>query len=918
MGEGQMDFAWQGLEDKVYARVVQKVGSRRYWEDWAGDVARIAQTHITRIKTAVGGGGPVALTFERYLESLRATLNPAVREDEAIEMLAQHLITLPVFEALFGDSEFTRRNPVSEAMSAVLLALHEEEAIDKERAELADFYRSVRTRAEGIGSLEGRQKVVKDLYEIFFREAFPLTSDRLGIVYTPVEIVDFMLRSVGEILGQEFGTHLGAEGVHVLDPFSGTGTFIARLLAMLDPDDLERSYRGLVHANEIVLLAYYVAAVNIEQTYYALRGDGAYEPFTGIVLADTFQLGEGEGELMPEFLRPNSERARRQQSLPITVVLGNPPYSVGQGSQNDNNRNLMYHGLDERITATYAARSAAGLKRNLYDSYVRAFRWASDRVGDRGLVCFVANGGWIDSTSADGLRKTLVEEFAEIRCLNLRGAIRGRSGERAKREGGNPFGIMTGLAIVSLVRDPDHRGRARILYHDIGDYLSGDDKLARLASFGSMGAVPWQEITPNGAGDWINQRSELFEAFPPLGDKKSKDPEPLFDTYSLGVVTNRDAWAYNFSRSRLLTAMAATIDFYNDQREQFGAQVLQGGLRRTQEAVDGFVDNDPTRISWTRALKHDLRLNKPADLDPANAVPSMYRPFCKEWLYFDRQWNEMVLQMPSLFPTPEHPNRVIAVSGVGAGTGYSALMTEAIPCLHLAGAGNAVQCFPRYRYVAVAERDPPFRADGGYERHDAISPRTLDAYRTRFGAEVTADDVFYYVYGVLHSPEYRTRFAAELGKMLPRLPMVDAFTEFRDAGRRLAELHVGYESVDPWPLRGLPDASADPRELRVEKMHFGGGARTPDRSTIVVSPTVSLSGIPEEAHRYEVNGRTALEWLLDRYRVRVDQDSGITNDPNDWSDDPHYIVDLVARVVRVSVESAAIIDKLPALELPEP
>ena len=914
MGTGQLDFAWQGLEDKVYARVVQRCGPRAYLEDWAADVARIAQAHITRIKTAIEGGGSVALNFEEYLKSLRATLNPAVREDEAIEMLAQHLITMPVFEALFGDSEFTRLNPVSEAMSEVLRALHEEEAIDKERAELSDFYRSVRTRAEGIDSLEGRQKVVKELYEVFFRRAFPLTSDRLGIVYTPVEIVDFMLKSVQDLLKQEFGTHLGAEGVHILDPFSGTGTFIARLLAMLDPEDLERSYRSLIHANEIVLLAYYVAAVNIEQTYHALHGEGAYEPFTGIVLADTFQMGEGEGELMPEFLRPNSERAQHQQKLPITVILGNPPYSVGQISENDNNKNLSYSHLDERITSTYAARSAAKLKNSLYDSYIRAFRWASDRIGDRGIVCFVSNGAWIDSASGDGFRKALAHDFAAIYCLNLRGNAR-TSGEQRQKERGNVFGqgSRTPIAITLVVRDPTRRGPTHILYHDIGDYLSREAKLAKLSGWRDVTSVPWQEIIPNAAGDWINQRSEIFETFQPLGDKTSIKSDAMFDLYSNGVKTNRDAWAYNFSRSRLLANMAATIAVYNDQSERFTEVINSGGLHRTPAMVDRFVDTDSHKISWDGTLKADLMRLKPSSFDQSRAVHSLYRPFCKQWLYFDRQWNNSVYLIPSLFPTPEQPNRVIAVSGVGAGTGYSALMTGAIPCLHLAGAGNAVQCFPRYRYMEAADHGSLFGAGGRYERHDAISPWTLDAYRTRFGAEVTADDVFYYVYGVLHSPEYRSRFAAELGKMIPRLPMVDAFTEFIDAGRHLADLHVGYETVEPWPLDGLPDSSADPRDLTVEKMHFGGGARTPDRSTIVVNPSVALSGIPEEAHRYEVNGRTALEWIIDRYKVRVDKDSGIRNDPNDWSDDPRYVVDLVARIVRVSAESSAIIEGLPPL-----
>jgi predicted helicase len=905
----QLVLAWQGLEDKVYARIVRHVGSRVYWESWAEDVARIAQTHITRITTAVNSGGTVADAFARYLEGLRHVINPAVTKDEAIEMLAEHLVTAPVFEALFGDATFTRTNPVSVSMADVLTALHEEEAIEAERAELSSFYDSVRTRVEGLDNLAARQKVVKDLYEVFFRRAFPKVADRLGIVYTPVEIVDFMLRSVDAVLRSEFDSRLGADDVHVLDPFCGTGTFVARLLAMLEPADLERTYKSLLHANEIVLLAYYVAAVNIEQTYHALRGEGPYEPFPGIVLTDTFQLGEGTGELLPDFLRPNSERARRQQALPITVVLGNPPYSVGQGSENDNNKNLAYPKLDERIRTNYAARSAATLKNSLYDSYIRAIRWATDRIGERGIICFVTNGAFIDSRSADGLRKALAEEFSAIWCLNLRGNAR-TSGEQRQKERGNVFGqgSRTPVAITLLVKNPDRPGPATIHYHDIGDYLSREEKLAKVAGFSDIRGVDWQQITPNDAGDWINQRSELFETFVPLGDKKAKADEALFATYSLGIVTNRDAWAYNFSRDELLANMARTIHTYNVERERFHAAVRTGAVSATDEAVDAFVDPDPRKISWTVNLKGDLRKNKPAVLDPSAAVQSMYRPFCKQWLYFDRQWNERVYQIPSLFPTSEHSNRVISLNAADLRKPFGAIMIDVIPNLALSDPG---QCFPRYYYTKVDGEGSLFASsDNGYERHDAISPRMLERYRARYGDEVTADDVFHYVYGLLHSPEYTSRFAAELGKMIPRIPMVEDFWTFAAAGAALADWHLGYETVEPWPLDGLPDEAADQKTLRVEKMRF---ATKSDRSSIVVNSYVTLSGVPEEAHRYQVNGRSAIEWILDRYQVKTDKASGIVNDPNTWSNDPRYIVDLLARIVRVSVETVAIIEALPPL-----
>ncbi len=914
-------LSWQGLEDKVYARVVKHCGTRTYWEDWAEDVAQIASSHITRIKTAIASNDTVARAFESYLAGLHKTINPSVTEDEAIEMIAQHLITYPVFEALFGDSKFVVENPVSRSMADVLEQLHEEEAIAQERAELAEFYSSVRTRAERIDNLESRQKVIKELYEIFFQRAFPKVADRLGIVYTPTEIIDFILKSVNQALSDEFNTKLGAKNVHILDPFTGTGTFLVKLLSLLDKRDLQRTYNEFLHANEIVLLAYYIAAINIEQTYHTLMGEDRYEPFPGIVLTDTFQLGEDDSGLIPEFLRPNSERAQRQKKLPITVIVGNPPYSVGQGSENDNNKNLKYENLDEKIRTTYAAQSTATNKRNLYDSYIRAFRWASDRIGDKGVVCFVTNGTSIDSASADGFRKALAEEYSDIYCLNLRGNQR-TAGEVSRREGGKVFGSgsRAPIAITLLIKNPDHEGPANIYYHDIGDYLTREDKLSKLQAFEDISGVPWQEINPDEAGDWINKRTDEFAQFMPMGDKNNGAKNIVFSTYSLGVVTNRDAWTYNFSKSELLKNMNATIKVYEEQRKDFSKQVDTGILKRTSQDVDRFVNTDTTLISWESTLKNDVCRSKPATFNPECSVVSMYRPFCKQWLYFDRQWNHRVHLIPSFFPTPAHENKVIAVPSPG-GSIPSTLMIDAIPDLHLIA---QCQVFPRYHY-AEPESNGQLLEDGimednvdeyGYIRHDAISPQTLESYQKHYGIDITADDVFYYVYGILHSPEYRTRFASDLGKMIPRIPMVDAFCEFVTAGRQLADLHLGYEAIEPWPLDGMPGAEADETDLRVKKMRYGKTTEGTDRSVIVVNDHITLSGIPGAAQRYDINGRSALDWLIDRYQIKTDKDSGITNDPNAWSvehGDPRYIVDLIARIVRVSVETMEVVDGLAGL-----
>jgi predicted helicase len=898
--------------DAIYAKIVQKVGDRRYWEDWAQDVARIAERHTARIRALLADSEATpARKFARFVGALRRTLNPSISDDDAVNMLAQHLVTRPVFEALFSSSTFAASNPVSSAMQGMLDEL-EKHNIEREADSLAGFYESVRLRAEGIDNAAGKQQIIADLYERFFRVAFPNVAASLGIVYTPVEIVDFIIHSVESVLRSEFGASLADSGVHVLDPFTGTGTFIVRLLqsGLVPPERVPDKYIHELHANEIVLLAYYIAAVNIEAAYHDLSRE-EYRAFPGIVLTDTFQMFE-RGDTMDElFFGKNEERARRQKQADIRVVITNPPYSVGQSSENDANKNIRYPTLDERIRSTYAARSKAGLKRNLYDSYIRAFRWASDRIGNRGVLGFVSNGAYIDAGSADGFRLSLADEFSAIWCFNLRGNQR-TAGETSRREGGKVFGqgSRTPIAITVLVKNPDARYPCRLHYHDIGDYLSRDEKLCQVREFGSIEGVPWEVLAPNVAGDWINLRDGVFAGFVSLGDKKGGG-EAIFDVYSQGVLTARDAWAYDFSRTTLLAKMTRMVAFYNDQVERFGPWLTEHREQRTPAAVERFVDRDPARISWTRNLKGDLRKAKAAAFQPDAAVVSMYRPFCKQWLYFDRQLNEMVYQLPRLFPSPWHGNQVIAVTGAGATAGFSALITNAVPNYHLQDTG---QCFPLYHYERP-DVGGLFTADDsdGFIRHDAISDRALDTYRQRYGSSLTKDDIFHYVYGLLHSPEYRQRFAGDLRKMIPRIPMVEDFTAFRDAGLELAEWHLGYESVPPWNLDGLPTGVLSPEEGRVLKMRFAKNGSREDRSAIIVNHRVTLQGIPEEVYRYQVNGRSALEWVMERYQVRTDKASRILSDPNSWSEDPRYIIDLVARLVRVSMETLRIVDGLPAL-----
>lgn len=901
-------------KDAIYAKIVQKVGDRRYWEDWAKDVAKIATRHSTRIKSLLAAPETeIERIFQDFVAGLRLNLNDSITEDDAIEMLSQHLITKPVFDALFSDYSFASHNPVSIVMQNMVDAL-DEHNLDTETESLDRFYESVRLRADGIDNAAGRQRIITELYERFFKAAFPRTTESLGVVYTPIEIVDFILHSVEATLIEEFGSSMAEPDVHILDPFTGTGTFIVRLLqsGIIEPEALARKYANELHANEIVLLAYYIAAINIEATFHDLVGE-EYHPFDGIVLTDTFQMFEGGQSMEDIYFPQNNARAKKQKDTEIRVIFGNPPYSVGQGSQNDGNENLSYPHLDKRIESTYADRSSAGLKRNLYDSYIRAFRWASDRVKDRGIVCFVSNGSFIDTGSADGFRKSLTDEFSAIYCYNLRGNQR-TAGEVSKREGGKIFGAgsRTPVAITLLVKDPAHTGPCKIRYRDIGDYLSREEKLRIVETHGSVAEVPWETVVPDDAGDWINLRDPVFDSFAPLGAKKDPSAKPMFGIYSLGLVTNRDSWAYNFSEDQVARSMDRTIEFYNRQLDEFESRSAELGGPNA-DAVERFIDRDQAKISWTRGLKSDLRKGKRATYDPKKIVPGMYRPFCKQWLYFDRQWNEMVLLIPKLFPTPAHENLVISVNAADARKPFGAIMTNVIPNLALSDPG---QCFPLFHYVPSEGDGSLFSLEavsGGYRRHDAITDETLSRYQAQYGSEMTKEDVFFYVYGVLHSPEYRRRFESDLKKMIPRIPMAADFEAFSVAGRGLADAHVNYETAIPWPLLGLPDASADASDLRVEKMRFSKAGKVADKSTIVFNPSVTLGGIPEEAYGYEVNGKSAIEWIMDRYEVTTNKDTRIVNDPNAWSDDPRYVVDLIARIVRVSMETVEIVNGLPAL-----
>lgn len=974
-GQMKMDFSDRKLQEAVNAVIVKKCGNKVYWEDWAKDIGDIAKRHIERVGELVLNGGPASAEFALFLHGLRDSLNNSITESEAVEMLAQHIITLPVFDALFAGAEFAQSNPVSIAMETMVDALRgygiETEV---ERRELAELYTSVRLRAEAVRTDAGRQKIIKELYEKFFSQAFKATSEKMGIVYTPNEVVNYILHATDRLLRKEFGKSLADEGVHILDPFTGTGTFVVNLLqdAELIPDErLTYKYVNEIHCNEILLLAYYIATINIEHAYHS-RLPGEYMPFEGAVLTDTFQMHEDGDTLDAAVFRGNTERILKQMNTPINVIVGNPPYSVGQKNANDNNQNMSYPTLERRINETYVVGSSATNNNAVYNSYIEAFRWASDRIGDRGIVSFVSGGGWLDGVAFDQFRHAMTVEYNSVYVFNLRGnkEFRRLTKAQLKAEGDNIFksGSKSPISITLLVRNPESNEKGVIRYHDIGDALTYGEKLSIIAESVKEQKFDWSLITPDRHNDWLNQRDDSWYDFAPLGIQKRKMPFGMFEIWSSGLKTQRDSWAWGYDGKAVFERMENLVSDMNEEIEKAKTEGRE-------------VKYDPKRYSWTRRMEDCAKKGNAIELSEHAVVEGMYRPFCKQWVYYNRVMNEMTYQQPRLFPlassegekverTYQQPNTSstqkekggvemtyqqssllmpnIVISNSEKGT----IIVDTLPDLELLNHG---QCFPLYWYEEREDFGGLF-AEGDvkrdrYVRHDAITDETLEvfraAYPNAFGGgkgrtidqakadglpskiansnerfDVNKVDIFYYVYGILHSPEYRSRFEANLQKELPRIPLSRNFREFCAAGRALAKLHLGYEEIEPWPVKEV-GSSLLPGP--VQKIKWGKrkdsetGKKVDDNTVLIYNENLVIKDIPEAARRYTVNGRSPLEWVIDRYQVKTDKASGIVNDPNEYSDDPRYIVDLIEKLIRVSMETMEIVDQLPPVsELPQP
>lgn len=876
--QGTLEYQWDKFEAAIYGKIVEKVGDRKYLENWSADVAKIAQRQISWIKTKLEDkNDPITVEFKKFITSLQHNINESIDEKQATEMLSQHLITKPIFESLFEEYSFVNNNPVSAAMENIIQEL-EKAGFTKEQEELEPLYESVKMRAEGVEKAEDKQNIIITLYDKFFSTAFKSTTERLGIVFTPLEVVDFIVKSVDEVLKQHFGKSIASEGVHVLDPFTGTGTFIVRTLHYLKDlmnkgdislADITHKYTQELHANELILLSYYIAAINIEATFDEINGDEqGYVPFEGIVLTDTFESTEVENTLDDTYFGTNDERLKRQKEVPITAIIGNPPYSSGQNSGNDDAQNLKYPILDSTIENSYAKYSSAINKTSLYDSYIRAIRWSSDRIAENGVIGFVSNGQFIDSRSADGLRKSLYEEFNYLYIFNLRGDQRTK-GEQSRKEGGKIFGSgsRTPIAISILVKDGS--SQHKIYYNDIGDYLSREDKLRILKDKQSIDGIIWENIIPDINNDWINQRDENYNQFQSIDD--------IFVNRAAGLKTNRDSWTYNFSGEKVKRKSEEMIQRYNMEVNRLSA-VSDPNKRKK------LVNKDEKYIKWTRALYQRLNRSEIIGTDGL-VLSSMYRPFTKKWLYFKKEIIESTGKMENIF---NGLNKGIIIQGSGEKSDFSVLITEHIPNFHYVSTGKG---FYLYNNSDTELFDDKWNVEG------------------QFGFD--EEDTFYYIYGLLHSKEYRQKYFNDLQKSLPRIPLVKNSERYVEIGKKLAELHLNYENYSCLNEIEVVMNNSKPNYMVKKMKHPKRGVL----DTIIYNEDITIKNIPEKAYKYVVNGRPAIEWIIDQYQVKTDKKSGIIDDPNEFSEDPKYILNLLLSIITVSMKTIELIEKLPKFEV---
>ncbi len=868
-------------------------------------VAELGRSLTTLIRRARGTEGtqPVkefAAAFNDFAALCRAAINPGLADSAIEEMLIQHLLTARLFTSVFKNPDFTRRNVIAVEIEKVIAALatgHFDRADFLKK--LDPFYLAIESAAGTIEDFSEKQKFLNTVYERFFQGFAVKVADTMGIVYTPPSIVRFMIASIRELLKKEFGKELGAEGVHFLDPFTGTGNFLVHLLRELPRAALAKKYAGELWANEIMLLPYYIAALNLEHEFF--ERTGTYEPFPGLCLVDTFELAEPRDQTEMEFLSAkNTERVNAQKKAPIRVILGNPPYNANQQDENDNNKNRKYPRLDQRITHTYAADSNATLLNKLSDPYIKALAWASDRIGDEGIVAFVTNSGYLDGIATDGVRHHLARDFDAIYVVDLGGNV--RKNPKLSGTTHNVFGIQVGVSIALFVRHKQKELKLRkavIRYVAVGEDWHKERKWKWLEEKQSIDGVKWRTLKPDDRHTWLHdEESSGFGKFLSVSSKETKaqdnlDAHAIFRTYSLGVSTNRDSIVYDFDRSRLAKRIEQFADDYNSEVSRYQRK------KPTAAELDEFLKTE--KIKWSRNLKSELKRGKFLEFDRTRICEVLYRPFTRRLLYLDDVAVDEPAQARVFSPRSVEQAPAITLSDIGHRAPFAAMMVDGVYDLHLCASSDAFQSFPLYTYDA----------DGGHRR-DNVTDWALEAFRLRYhSAKLTKRDIFHYVYAVLHHPAYREKFAANLRRELPRIPFAPDFAAFAKAGEKLAALHTGYESQKEFKLKRVETSGAKP-DWRVERMKL-----YKDKTTLVYNDWLTLAGIPPAAHDYRLGNRSALDWVIDQYRVERDAAGEITSDPN-RADDEEYIVRLIGQVITVSVETMKIVAALPPVDEAKP
>jgi len=828
--------------------------------------------------------------FDTFAELCRQSLDPKISKEVINEMLVQHLLTERLFSTIFDNPDFVKRNVIAAEIEKVIQALTSRVFNRHEFLKSLDrFYVAIEAAARSIDGWLERQHFLDTVYERFFQGYSIKRADTYGIVYTPQEIVDFMCASIEEMLRHEFGTSIEEPGVQIIDPCVGTGSYIVNLLHRIPNHRLKYKYEHDIFCNEIMLLAYYIASLNIEHEYYARMQE--YKPFEGICFTDTLELAESKQ--MSMFVEENTERVQREKDAQIMVVIGNPPYNVGQKNENDNNKNRKYPVVDEHVQQTYAKDSRASNKNALSDAYVKFFRWAIDRLQGRdGIVCFVSNNSFVDQIAFDGMRKHLLQDFTQIYHLDLHGNV--RKNPKLSGTTHNVFGIKLGVGITIAVRSSQHTER-KLFYYRVPEFWRKTEKLDFLEKMGCFENITWSELQPDARYTWLIEglRPE-FETYLPMGTREAKatmgimEVKTLFKTYSQGAQTSRDDWMYDFDCNRLANKAQNMIETYN-------AEVSRWMRAGSPKNIDDFVLTDETKIKWSSRLKECLARKIQAKFELKAIRSALYRPFARQFLYFDSIMTHRQGMLPIIFPTllTEEENIIICVPGPGDRKGFGSLATNMIANLDLAF--EKVQCFPFYTYN-----------EDGTNRRENITNWALTQFQANYGSEIAKWDIFHYVYALLHHPKYRELYVENLKRELPRIPLLhskESFLACVNIGQQLMEIHLRYEQAKKYPLKWVENREV-PFSWRVEKMKL-----TSDKTAIVVNPSLTLQGIPQECFDYRLGSLSALEWVIDQYKVSQDKRSGIVSDPNNL-DDEEYIVHLVGKVITVSIETVRLVNEL--------